>query len=165
MLTHSEKILQYVLEMCQNCLKCHFLNQEKITEKDGDLKICPPIGQIDQKNVKNMEKFPLNWFGNWFRKNLQYVVKICQNGQRCYFLNQKKVKQKDSKYNNSSLVGQIDCKNTKGKSKLLVNCFVNSFRKNPPISARNVPKLPEMSLFEPSKKSKKRIAISKLAIQ
>ena len=52
-----------------------------------------------------------------------------------------------------------------GKSKLLVKCFVNSFRKNPPISARNVPKLPAMSLFEPRKKSKKRIAISKLALE
>ena len=75
------------------------------------------------------------------------------------------MKQKDSEYKNSSVVLQIDCKNTKEKSELLVKCFVNSFRKNPRISARNVPKLPEMSLFEPSKKSKKRIAISKLAIQ
>ena len=62
-------------------------------------------------------------------------------------------------------MGQIDCKNTKEKSELLVKCFVYSFRKNPPISAKNVPKLPEMSLFEPRKKSKKRIAISKLALQ
>ena len=90
---------------------------------------------------------------------------MCQNGLKCYFLNQKKVKQKDSEYKNSSLVGQDNCKNTKEKRKLLVKCFVNSFRKNPPISARNVPKLPEMSLFEPRKKSKKRIAISKVALQ
>ena len=62
-------------------------------------------------------------------------------------------------------MGQIDRKNTKDKSKLLVKCFVNSFTKIPPISARNVPKLPEMSLFEPRKKSKKRIAISKLVLQ
>ena len=75
------------------------------------------------------------------------------------------MKQKDSKYNKSSLVGHIDCKNTKEKSKLLVKCFVNSFRKNPSTSARNVPKLPEMSLFEPRKNSKKKIAISKLALQ
>ena len=72
---------------------------------------------------------------------------------------------KDSEYKNSSLVGQIDRKNAKDKSKLLVKCFVNSFRKILPISARNVPKLPEMSLFEPTKKSKKRIAISKLPLQ
>ena len=51
------------------------------------------------------------------------------------------------------------------KSNLLVKRFVNSFRKNRPISARIVPKLPEMSFFEPRKKSKKRIAISKLALQ
>ena len=84
---------------------------------------------------------------------------MCQNGQKGYFLNQKKVKQKDSKYKKSSLVGQTDCKNTKEKSELLVKFFVNSFRKDPPISARNVPKLPEMSPFGPRKKSKKRIAI------
>ena len=56
-------------------------------------------------------------------------------------------------------------KNTKDKSKLLVKSFVNSFTKSLPISARKVPKLPEISLFEPRKKSKKRIVISKLAIQ
>ena len=75
------------------------------------------------------------------------------------------MKLKDSEYKNSSLVGQIDRKNTKDKSKLLVKCFVNSFTEIPPIYARTVPKLPEMSLFEPRKKSKKRIAISKLALQ
>ena len=68
--------------------------------------------------------------------------------------NAKNLKQKDSEY-----------KNTKKKSRVLVKCFVNSFRKNPPISARNVPNLPEMSLFEQRKKSKKRIAVSKLALQ
>ena len=75
------------------------------------------------------------------------------------------MKLKDSEYKNSSVVSQIDRKNTKDKSKLLVKCFVNSFKKIPPISDRNVPKLPEMSLFEPTKKSKIRIAISKLALQ
>ena len=78
---------------------------------------------------------------------------------------EKKVKLKDSEYKNSSLVGQIDRKNTKEKSKLLVKSFVNSFTKVPPISARNVLKLPEMSLFEPRKNSKKRRKISKLALQ
>ena len=75
------------------------------------------------------------------------------------------MKLKASEYKNSSLISHIDRKNTKNKSKLLVKCFVNSFTKIPPISARNVPKLPEMSLFEPRTKSKKRIAISKLALQ
>ena len=75
------------------------------------------------------------------------------------------MKQKDSEYKKFSLVGQINCKITKEKSKIFVKCFVNSSTKIPPISARNVPKLPEMSLFEPRKKSKKRIAISKLALQ
>ena len=75
------------------------------------------------------------------------------------------MKLKDSEHKNSSLVSEIDRKNTKDKSTLLVKCFDNSFTKTPPISARNVPKLPEMSLFEPTKKSKKRVAISKLAFQ
>ena len=75
------------------------------------------------------------------------------------------MKLKANEYKKYSLVGQIDIKNTKDKSKLLVKCFVNSFTKVPPISARNVPKLPEMSRFEPRKESKKRIAISKLALQ
>ena len=75
------------------------------------------------------------------------------------------MKLKDSEYKNSSLVSQIDGKNTKEKSNLLLKGFVNSFTKSPPISARNVQKLPSMSLFEPRKKSKKRIAISKLALQ
>ena len=59
----------------------------------------------------------------------------------------KKVNQTDSEYKISSLVGQMDCKNTNNQSKLLVKYFVNSFRKNPPISARILPKLPEMSFL------------------
>ena len=75
------------------------------------------------------------------------------------------MKLKDSEYKKSSLVGQIDRKNTKDNSKLLVKCFAKSFTKIPPISARNAPKLPEMSVFETRKNSKKRIAISKLGLQ
>ena len=81
------------------------------------------------------------------------------------FGTEEKVKLKDGEYKSSSLVGQMDGKNTKKKSKILVKCFVNSFTKVPPISARNVPKVPETSLFEPRKKSKKRRAISNLALQ
>ena len=79
---------------------------------------------------------------------------MCQTAKSVRFGTEKKVKLKDIKYKNSSLVSQIDRKNTKEKSKLLSKCFVNSLTKIPPISARNVPKLPEMSLFEPTKKSK-----------
>ena len=61
------------------------------------------------------------------------------------------MKLKDSEYKNSSLVSQIDRKKTKEKSTLLVKCFVNSFTKVPPISARNMRKLPEISLFESRK--------------
>ena len=91
--------------------------------------------------------------------------KCAKTAKSVSFETEKKVKLKDSEYKNSSLVSQIDRKNTTEKGKLLVKCFVNSFTKNPPISARNVPKLPEMSLFEPRKKSKKRTPISKLALQ
>ena len=62
------------------------------------------------------------------------------------------MKLKDSEYKNSSLIGQIDSKNTKEKSKLRVKCFFNSFTEIHPVSARNVPKLPQMSLVEPRKK-------------
>ena len=97
-------------------------------------------------------------------KKLQCVLKTCQNGRKCYFLNQKKMKQRDSQYKNFTLVVQIDCKRTKEKSKLLVKCFVNSCRKNRPICARNVPKLPEIPLFEPRKKSKKRKANTRISL-
>ena len=75
------------------------------------------------------------------------------------------MKLKDSEYKNFSLVSGIDHKNTKEKRNLLSKWFVNSFTKIPLISARSVPKLPKMSLFEPTKKSKKKIAISKLGLQ
>ena len=78
---------------------------------------------------------------------------------------EKEAKLKDSKYKNSSLVGQTDRKNTKERTKLLVKCFVNLFTKSPPISASNVPKLPKMSLFEPREKYQKRMATSKFALQ
>ena len=59
----------------------------------------------------------------------------------------------------------MTAKTGRKRGKLLLKCFVNSFRKNPPISARNVPKLPEMSLMQRRKKSKKRIAMSRLPLQ
>ena len=95
------------------------------------------------------------------KKTFNICLKVAKTAKGVTFRTKRKVKQKDSEYKTSSLVHQSDCKNTKEKSKILVKCFVNSFTKVPPISARNVPKLPEMSLFEPRKKSKKRIAISK----
>ena len=96
---------------------------------------------------------------------LQSVVKMCQNGQKCYLVNQKKVKQKDSDIKISSAVGEIDRKIRKKKIKLLPKWFANSFSKNPPICAGNVPKLPKMSPFEPREKSQKRMATSKFALQ
>ena len=78
---------------------------------------------------------------------------MCQNCLDCQFFKQK-VKQKDRKLKVPSLVRQIDRKNTKNISKLLVKRYVNSFRKDPTICAGNVPKLPELSLFEVKKKVK-----------
>ena len=66
------------------------------------------------------------------------------------------MKLKDSEYKKSSLVGQIDRQNTKDKSKLVVKCFVNSFRKNTPISARNVPKNAWSVIFWTKKKGKEK---------
>ena len=62
-------------------------------------------------------------------KTLQYVLKMCQNGQICYFLNQKKVKQRDRKYRNSSLVDPIDCKNTKERENYLLNALSTHWEK------------------------------------
>ena len=62
------------------------------------------------------------------------------------------MKLENREYKNSSPIGQINRKNTKQKSKICVKCFFNSFTEIPPISARNVPKLPQMSLAEPRKK-------------
>ena len=141
--------------MYQKCLKSHCLNQKIFHKKDSDLKT-----KEKQKN----ELLP-NRFGNSFRGKIQYVPTMFQNSQKCYFLNQKKVKQKDSEFKNFSLVGKTACKNAKEKSKLLLKCFFNLFRKDPPLSAINVPKLPEMSMFDPRNKSKKSIEISEFALQ
>ena len=46
-------------------------------------------------------------------------------------------------------------------SKLLPNRPGKLARKKPQIGAKNLPKLPELALFEPRKKSIKRIAIAK----
>ena len=59
----------------------------------------------------------------------------------------------------------MTAKKRKGKSKLLAKKIFQLLQKKSPISARNVPKLPAMSLFEPRKKSKKRTAISKVALK
>ena len=100
-----------------------------------------------------------------FQTPVVCTIKCAKTAKSVSFGTEKNVKLKDSEYKNSSLLGQIDHKNTKEKSKLLLKCFVNLFTEIPPISAINVPKLPGMSLVEPRKKSKKRIAISKLALQ
>ena len=99
------------------------------------------------------------------KKNSNICLKCAKTAKSVSLGTEKKVNLKDSEYKKFSVVSQIDRKNTKEKSNLLLKCFVNSFKKIPPISAINVPKLPKMSLFEPTKKSKKRIAISKLALQ
>ena len=146
-----EKTFNNLLEMCQKCPNSYCLDQKKVNKRDSDLK----------KKEKEKNKLFPNRFGNWFRKQ----TRICAKTAKSVTFWTKKMKQNNSEYKNSSLVGQINCKNTKKKSKLLVKCFVNSFRKDPQISARNVPKRPEMSLFEHRKKSNKRIGISKLALQ
>ena len=55
--------------------------------------------------------------------------KCAKTAKSVTFWTNKKVKQKDSEYKSSCVIGQIDYKNVKEKSKLLVKCFVNSFRK------------------------------------
>ena len=69
-------ICQLVQKKSSNmCLKCAktaknstFCTKKRVTEKNGDLKICPPVGQIDHKNVKNMDKLLSNSFGQSIRR-------------------------------------------------------------------------------------------------
>ena len=155
--------------MCYNCAKVAwkftFWCIKKVKQRNSNLKISSEVGWINRKKTNERNKLLPRRFGNSFRKKLQHLPKMCQNGQNCCFSNKKKVKRRDSKFINSHQVSPIDRKNTKDKSKLLLKWFVNSFRKNPPICARNVLKLPEMSLFKQRKKSEKRIAISEFALQ
>ena len=81
------------------------------------------------------------------------------------FWTKEKVKEKDSDLKTSSPVVQIDRKIGKKKIKLILKWFDNSFKKNAPISAGNVQKLPKMSLFEPREKWQKRMATSKFFLQ
>ena len=85
-------------------------------------------------------------------KKLQWVLKMCPNGQNCFFLNQQKriviSKNRRGKTINYS---QIDLATDSGKKA--------------PLCAKNVPKRLKELLFEPKEKSKKRIVISKLALQ
>ena len=58
--------------MCWKCAKSAwnvtFWTKTKVTQKAGNINICPPVGQIDHKNGKNMDKLLSNWFGKSFRK-------------------------------------------------------------------------------------------------
>ena len=95
MLTHSEKILRYVLEMCQDCLKCHFLNQEKSHRKGWRPENLPSSRPNPNPNPK--------------------FLNCAKTAKGASFGTEKKVKLKDSEYKNSSLVGQIDRTNNEGK--------------------------------------------------
>ena len=97
------------------------------------------------------------------QKKTSICAKTVPKSPKLLLFQPKKSETMDSKFKNSSVVGQIDRKKTKEKSRFFLKCFGNSFRKLSPISARNVTKLPEMSLFEATKRSTKMIAISKLA--
>ena len=69
--------------MCQNCLKSHCLNQKKVSKEDSDLK---------NKGKEKNKLLPTD-----SENKVQYLAKMCQKGQRCYFSEPtKKVNQKDS---------------------------------------------------------------------
>ena len=144
--------------VCYKCAKTArnvtFWTKKKVKGEDSDLKICSPAGQIDRKNIQNMSKLLPNWRDMWFRKKRP----ICDKDVPDWlFHTNKKGKQRESNLTHKS--------HTKKNSKLLGKWFVNSFRINPPICAWNLPKLPKMPLSETREKSKRRMAISKLALQ
>ena len=139
-----------------------FRTEKKLKLKDSKYRNSYLAGQIDCKNTKERSKF----LSTHSEKILQYLLEMCQ---KCHwnatFWAKKKMKEQDGDHKVSSPVAQIDRKNRKKKIKLLPKWFANSFRKNTPICAGNVPKLPKMSLFEPREKSPKRMATSKFALQ
>ena len=105
--------------MCQTAKQLIVWTKKKSTKRTA-------ISKRRRRRRKNYSQIDLETDSE---KKVQNVLQVCQNGQKCYFLNQKKVKQKDSKYKKSSLAGQSNCKSTKEKSKLLVKCFVKSLKK------------------------------------
>ena len=148
--------------MCWKCVKTAqnvtFWTKRKATEKDGDLKFCPPVGQIEHKNVKNMDKL----LSNWFDKSASNVPKLPEMS----FLQPRKKSKKRIAISKLALQWvNIDRKNRKKNIKWVLKWFANSFRKSPAICTGNVPKLPKMSLFEPRERSQKKMATSKFALQ
>ena len=136
-----------------------------MNQKDSEYINSSLVGRIDCKNMKGKSKLLVKCFFNSFRKNPPISAGNVPDCLKCHFLNQQKSQRKDSDLKTSSPVRQIDRKKRKKKIKLLLKWFANSFRKNPPICAVNVPKLPKMSLFEPREKLQKSLATLKFALQ
>ena len=107
----SEKNLQWCARNVPKLPKISFSwTKKEVNKKDSDLK----------NKEKEKNKLLPNRFGNWFRKKTPICAKIgTKRPKVLLFKPKKKVKQKDSEYKISSLVGQMDCKNTKEKSDLL----------------------------------------------
>ena len=155
------------------CYKCGktawnvtFWTKKNVKEKDSDLKIRSPVGQIDRKNRKKKIKLLLPWFAKSFTKNSPTCAgNVPILSKMSLFEPRKKSQKVDGDLKNCPPIGQIDHKNKKKKIKLLLKWFANSFRKHSPICTWTVPELPKMSLFEPRQKSQKRMATSRFALQ
>ena len=148
--------------MCYKCAKrannVIFWTKRKVKQKDSENSNSTLVGQSDYKNTKEKSKLLVKCFVNSFRKNPPISARnVPKLPELSLFFTKKQVKEKDRDLKVSSPVGQIDCKHRKKKIKLLLKRLANSFRKNPPICAGNVPKLPKMSLFEPREKSHRKM--------
>ena len=156
--------------MCWECAKIAknvtFWTKRKVTEKDGDLKICLPVGQTDQESVKNMDKLLSNWFGNWFRRKTPICAKNVPKWPKVLVLElKKKWKKRIAIWKLALQYFKLTAKIGRRRLNYSWNDLLTHSEKNPPICAGNVPKLPKMSLFEPREKSQKRMATSKFALQ
>ena len=142
-----------------------FGTKKTVKQKDSEYKTSSLWVKITAKTRRKRVNYSKNALSTHSEKVLHYLLEMVQNCLKCHFLNQKKVKEKDTNLKNSSPVGRIDRKKSKKKMKLLLKWFSASFKKNPPICAENVPKVPKMSLIEPREKSQNRMATSKFALQ
>ena len=113
MATHSEKILQYLLEMCQKCLEFHFWTKKKVKGQDSDLKISSPVGQIDRKKRNEKIKLLLEWFANSFRKNPPICAGNVRKLPQMLLFEPREKSHGDLKM--CPPLGQIDHKNVKKK--------------------------------------------------
>ena len=99
-----------------------FWTKRKVTKKDGDLKICPQVGQIDPVSFETEKKVKLK--DSEYKNSSNICERCAKTAWNVTFWTKKKVKEKDSHLKINSPVGQIDRKNRKKKIQLLLRSTI-----------------------------------------